>query len=208
MGKTTCDVYFMLCVTLISLLMFSALRCLLLVRNNELLEGIPGSDIVISFLIGVRFDLIVVSYILLPLVFALLLPKGLGKRRIALLWLTSLFAITIFLGVAELDFYYEFHNRLNSIAVGSGRHLYLCAKAHVQVNHSRCGETLTVAGKNFNNGFDPGAVGHWCQRSNHSIRSAPALGRRFPQHSSIRQPFSVKWDLYHYKGNQECIPRS
>ena len=116
MGKTTCDVYFMLCVTLISLLMFSALRCLLLVRNNELLEGIPGSDIVISFLIGVRFDLIVVSYILLPLVFALLLPKGLGKRRIALLWLTSLFAITIFLGVAELDFYYEFHNRLNSIA--------------------------------------------------------------------------------------------
>lgn len=116
MGKTTCDVYFMLCVALISLLMFAGLRCLLLIRNNELLEGIPGSHIAVSFLIGARFDLIVVSYILLPLVFALVLPNGLGKRRIALLWLITVFAITIFLSVAELDFYHEFHNRLNSIA--------------------------------------------------------------------------------------------
>ena len=116
MGKTTCDAYFLLCVTLISLLMFAALRCLLLIRNNELLEGVPGSDIAISFLIGVRFDLIIVSYILFPLVFALVLPKGLGKRTLAFLWLISTFAFTIFLGVAELDFYHEFHNRLNSIA--------------------------------------------------------------------------------------------
>jgi len=116
MGKTTCDVYFLLCVTLISLFMFAALRCLLLVRNNELLEGVPGSDIAISFLIGARFDLIIVSALLLPLVIALALPNGLGKRKIAFLWLIPTFAISIFLGVAELDFYHEFHNRLNSIA--------------------------------------------------------------------------------------------
>jgi len=116
MGKTTCDAYFLLCVTLFSLLMFAALRCLLLYRNNELLEGIPGVDIAMSFLIGARFDLMVVCDILLPLAIALALPNGLGKRTLAFLWLIPTFAITIFLGVVELDFYHEFHNRLNSIA--------------------------------------------------------------------------------------------
>ena len=116
MGKTACDVYFLICVTLFSLLMFAALRCLLLIRNNELLEGVPGSDIAVSFLIGARFDLIIICYILFPLATALALPNGLGKRTMALLWLMPAFAITIFLGVVELDFYHEFHNRLNSIA--------------------------------------------------------------------------------------------
>ena len=116
MRKTSCDVYFLFCVTLFSLLMFAALRCLLLIRNNELLDGVPGSDLAISFLIGVKFDLIIVCYILSPLVIALVLPNGLGKRTIAFLWLIPAFAASIFIGVVELDFYHEFHNRLNSIA--------------------------------------------------------------------------------------------
>ncbi len=116
MGKTAYDVCYLFCVTLFSLLMFAALRCLLLIRNNELLEGVPGSDLAVSFLIGARFDLIIICYILFPLAIALALPNGLGKRTMAFLWLMPAFAITIFLGVVELDFYHEFHNRLNSIA--------------------------------------------------------------------------------------------
>jgi len=110
------DVIFLLGISLFSLLTFSILRTMLLIRNSELLEGIPLLDIVNSYLIGMRFDLIIVSYILLPLGLALLLPDGLAKRKVALLWLTGAFSFTFFLAIVTLDFYHEFHNRLNSIA--------------------------------------------------------------------------------------------
>jgi len=110
------DVIFILGISLFSLLTFSILRTLLLIRNSELLEGIPLLDIVNSYLTGMRFDLIIVSYILIPLCLALLLPNGLAKRKAALLWLTGAFSFTFFLAIVTLDFYHEFHNRLNSIA--------------------------------------------------------------------------------------------
>lgn len=110
------DSLYLVNVAFFSLFTFFVLRVILIVRNFDLLDGIPGIDILYAFLIGMRFDLIVVSYTLLPLVFGLLLPKGLGKRKIATLWLTIAFGFFIFIGVVELDFYHEFHNRLNSIA--------------------------------------------------------------------------------------------
>ena len=48
---------------------------------------------------------------------ALLLPNGLGTRKLALVWLGLCAALTLFAGVAELEFYREFHTRLNSIAL-------------------------------------------------------------------------------------------
>ncbi|MCU7968812.1 MAG: LTA synthase family protein, partial [gamma proteobacterium symbiont of Bathyaustriella thionipta] len=110
------DSVFLLNSALFSLFTFAILRMMLIIRNNELLDGIPIIDVLNSFLIGMRFDLIVVSYAMLPLVFALLLPHGLGKRKIAFFWLIALFGLFQFLAVVELDFYHEFHNRLNSIA--------------------------------------------------------------------------------------------
>lgn len=110
------DALFLLSSTLISLLAFAILRALLIIRNSELIENIPLSDIANSFLIGAQFDLIVLSYLLIPLVIGMLLPNGLGKRSIAFFWLILLFGFCFFLGIVELDFYYEFHNRLNSIA--------------------------------------------------------------------------------------------
>ncbi len=110
------DSFFLLKSGLFMLFIFAVLRGILIIRNIDLLEGIPGREIFHAFLIGSRFDLIVTSYILLPLIFFFLLPHGLGKRKIASVWIILAAGFCLFLGVVELDFYHEFHNRLNSIA--------------------------------------------------------------------------------------------
>ena len=115
-NKLAADSIFLFNTAIFSLFSFAILRVILIIRNKDLLEGIPGIDILNAFLTGIRFDLIVVSYILLPLIFGLLLFRGLGKRKIASLWIILAMGFCLFLGVVELDFYHEFHNRLNSIA--------------------------------------------------------------------------------------------
>jgi phosphoglycerol transferase MdoB-like AlkP superfamily enzyme len=98
------------------LAVFALLRALLLYRNFDLTTDIPASNLVRSFGVGLRFDLIIVCYCMIPLVFSLLLRSGPGLRKVCLYWLGFCGAICIFLGIAELDFYREFHARLNSIA--------------------------------------------------------------------------------------------
>ena len=92
------------------------LRALLLYANQELAAQIPAASLFGAFVTGARFDLLVGCALTLPLVFALLLPHGLGSRRIAIGWLVITGAFTLFAGVTELEFYREFHTRLNSIA--------------------------------------------------------------------------------------------
>ena len=99
-----------------SLFIFALLRALLLYRNIDLTHDIPNLILAKSFLVGMRFDLIVICQIAIPLILALLLPWGLKRRKIALTWLGFAGIITIFSAISELEFYYEFHTRLNSIA--------------------------------------------------------------------------------------------
>jgi len=115
-NKLLSDIVFILGMAVFTLFSFTVLRLILLIRNSQLLEGIPFNDLLNAFLIGTRFDLIIVSYLLLPLVFFLFLPGGLGQRKLASLWLVLAFGFCLFLAIVELDFYHEFHNRLNSIA--------------------------------------------------------------------------------------------
>ena len=110
------DVSFLLGYGLVYLAVLALLRGMLLYRNAGLAQGIPLSDLAEAFLLGARFDLIVISITALPLVLALFLPNGLGRRRLALGWLGLAGMLTLFTGVVELDFYHEFHTRLNSIA--------------------------------------------------------------------------------------------
>jgi len=110
------DVLFLLGNTGALLVLLTLLRTCLLYTNLQLAQDIPLSDLSRAFLIGLRFDLIVVSLQVSPLVLALLLPHYLGGRRIAVLWLSSTGAFVLFAGVTELEFYREFHTRLNSIA--------------------------------------------------------------------------------------------
>ncbi|RLA02324.1 MAG: LTA synthase family protein, partial [Gammaproteobacteria bacterium] len=110
------DTLFLFGYVLAYLGVMALLRGLLLYTNSGLAEQIPLVDLGRSFLVGLRFDLIITCILGAPLVLALLLPGGLGTRRLALLWLGIAGAATLFAGVTELEFYREFQTRLNSIA--------------------------------------------------------------------------------------------
>jgi phosphoglycerol transferase MdoB-like AlkP superfamily enzyme len=111
------DTLFILGYALLYLGVLAVLRGILILVNPDLAGGVPNTDLVRSFLVGLRFDLIITCILAAPLLLALLLPNGLGTRKLALVWLGLSAALTLFAGVAELEFYREFHTRLNSIAL-------------------------------------------------------------------------------------------
>ena len=111
------DTLFILGYVLLYLAVLAALRAILILVNPDLAAAVPNADLARSFLVGLRFDLIITCILAAPLLLALLLPDGLGTRKLALVWLGLCAAVTLFAGVAELEFYREFHTRLNSIAL-------------------------------------------------------------------------------------------
>lgn len=100
---------------LVLLVMFSLLRLALLIYNRELIGATPVSTFLEAFGNGVRFDLRVVVYAVAPLVLSLFAVRAMAARGLFRTWLTLFASITLFLGVLELDFYREFHQRLNSL---------------------------------------------------------------------------------------------
>lgn len=111
------DTLFILGYALLYLGMLAVLRGILILVNPGLAGAVPNTDLARSFLVGLRFDLIITCILSAPLLLSLLLPNGLGTRKLALVWLGLCAALTLFAGVAELEFYREFHTRLNSIAL-------------------------------------------------------------------------------------------
>ena len=109
------DLYFIFSSAFILMLLQTLLRGVLLWRNNDLSASIPSQDLIHAFITGLRFDLIVTVYVLLPLVIGLLFKKGLSNRKSYTVWLTFVSSVMIFLAIVELDFYHEFHTRLNSL---------------------------------------------------------------------------------------------
>ncbi len=109
------DIFFVLGSGLILLLNFTLLRWMLFFHNRHLAEAIPATELFRSFLIGIQFDLVVTSFLLMPaLLLGVLLPCY-NRRRLTLWWLAVVGLLVNFLGVLELDFYKEFHTRLNSL---------------------------------------------------------------------------------------------
>lgn len=109
------DALFLVLVSFCLLAVGAVLRGLLLWRNSAMATGIPTADILFSFVIGLRFDLVIACYTVLPLCLPMAFPDGLGKRKLARIWLGVASGIIIFLGIVEMDFYREFHTRLNSL---------------------------------------------------------------------------------------------
>ena len=108
------DLSFLLSSALYLMILQSLLRGLLLWRNNDLIVNIPYNEIGNAFLVGLKFDLIMTAYVMIPLVLTLLHPRGINQK-IAVGWLTFVSVFFTFLSVLELDFYHEFHVRLNSL---------------------------------------------------------------------------------------------
>ncbi|WP_029529324.1 LTA synthase family protein [Pseudomonas sp. S9] len=97
------------------LVIYALLRVALLVYNRELIDDAPVSSFIEAFYNGLRFDLRLVVYACAPLLLSLLSVKAMAARGFHRVWLTFFASVTLFLGITELDFYREFHQRLNSL---------------------------------------------------------------------------------------------
>ncbi|WP_248751747.1 LTA synthase family protein [Pseudomonas sp. MWU15-20650] len=106
--------YTLLC-ALVMMVMFSLLRLALLVYNREMILDTPASTFLEAFVNGTRFDIRFVMYALVPLLLALFSVRAMAARGFFRLWLTVASSIALFLGLMEMDFYREFHQRLNGL---------------------------------------------------------------------------------------------
>lgn len=97
------------------MVIFSLLRYALFKYNADLIGNTPTSTFVEAFINGLRFDAKVTAFIMIPIGLTFLCRKAMGWRGLQITWLTIAACIGIFLGVLELDFYHEFHQRLNSL---------------------------------------------------------------------------------------------
>ena len=97
------------------MLMLSLVRLALLLYNSDMIGQTPYSTVAEGFLNGLRFDLRVVVYISIPLLLAMLSPWAMARRGVFRLWLTLASSAVLFLGLVEMDFYREFHQRLNGL---------------------------------------------------------------------------------------------
>ena len=100
---------------LLLMLLFSLLRLALLWYNAEQIGEATTADLLEAFGNGLRFDIRVVVIACAPLLLALLSPRAMAARRAQVLWLSLVASLALLLGVAELDFYREFHQRLNGL---------------------------------------------------------------------------------------------
>ncbi|MDR0564439.1 MAG: LTA synthase family protein, partial [Azoarcus sp.] len=100
---------------LLLLVTFSLLRLTLLLWNRELIGTASAGELLEAFLNGLRFDLRVMACLLVPLLLALLSTRAMAMRAAMRAWLTVCVSLAVLLGVIELEFYREFHQRLNSL---------------------------------------------------------------------------------------------
>lgn len=100
---------------LVIMLMLSLVRLALLVYNSDQIGNTPVSTLAEAFANGLRFDLRLVVYLCVPLMLALLSVRAMAARGLFRFWLTITSSVAMFLGLMEMDFYREFHQRLNGL---------------------------------------------------------------------------------------------
>ncbi len=106
--------YTLLC-GVILMVMYSLLRVELLVYNRAMIGNTPASTFLEAMFNGMRFDLRLTVYLLIPVLLALFSKRIMAARWLFRSWLTLGASITMFLGLMEMDFYREFHQRLNGL---------------------------------------------------------------------------------------------
>lgn len=106
---------FILGSALCMLLLFALARAGLLAYNHALIADTPSTTFVEAFVNGARFDLRLIVYLCVPLSLSLLSVRAMRARRLHVAWLTFATSLCLFFAVVELNFYREFHQRLNSL---------------------------------------------------------------------------------------------
>ncbi|MCQ9392599.1 LTA synthase family protein [Pseudomonas viridiflava] len=97
------------------MVMYTLLRIGLLVYNREMIGDTPASTFIEALFNGMRFDLRLTVYLLIPLMLSLFSARAIAARGFFRFWLTLVGSITLFFGLMEMDFYREFHQRLNGL---------------------------------------------------------------------------------------------
>ncbi|MDY0190283.1 MAG: LTA synthase family protein [Desulfuromonas sp.] len=100
---------------LLMMVLFAAQRLFLLMHNFHLAENLSLVTILQAFWVGARFDLAIASYLLVPLLLALIVCPRLRQFLPAVLGL--ILGIIIFAGLAEAEFYREFESRYNGLVL-------------------------------------------------------------------------------------------
>ena len=96
-------------------LLLTLLRAVLLAYNWELAADASWRDLSEAFYNGLRFDLRVVVLAGVPLILSFFSDKLMQLRKLQCFWLTLVALLLSLLGVIELNFYQEFHQRLNAL---------------------------------------------------------------------------------------------
>ena len=112
----------LLAVALSGLIMFALLRLGMIWRNEALAADVPLALLAKSFLVGLRFDLVVVCVLLIPFILWMMLPRWGWQYQPALVkhlprWMLLFWAPALFVGLVEWEFYREFHERFNQLAI-------------------------------------------------------------------------------------------
>jgi phosphoglycerol transferase MdoB-like AlkP superfamily enzyme len=116
------ELKFILQIFVLWMVLFCFFRAGLLLSNAHFFSSVPVKTLLLSFLVGSRFDCLVTSQLVLPLLAWLLLPV-LGWQysprivRWIPLSLTLLWSPVLFLAMAEWQFYGEFQDRFNNLAI-------------------------------------------------------------------------------------------
>lgn len=97
------------------LFMLAGLRSLLVWYNHDLLDEAARAVLFEAFANGLRFDARMTVFALIPLLLAFSSSYLMSFRRFYTVWLSFIAMITLLLGIIELNFYQEFHQRLNSL---------------------------------------------------------------------------------------------
>jgi phosphoglycerol transferase MdoB-like AlkP superfamily enzyme len=117
----TTAVYFVLAAVFL-MLSFTAFRLVLLMTTAGLADAVPSGVLFQSFLVGLRFDFAVTSYLMLPLVLLGLVPfvditRSVIIRRINAILLIVLTAAAFLFHLIDIEFFRFFNSRLNGTAM-------------------------------------------------------------------------------------------
>ncbi len=108
-------------VYVVGILFFAFFRLLFLLTHTDLINDSSFFEILYAFWIGFRFDSLIISMILLPLLLISLLPFIQFRRRLTrniyLVILTILFSLSFLMSTADLRFYDNFGSRMNYWAI-------------------------------------------------------------------------------------------
>ncbi len=104
------------------IIFFQLWRYILLLNLSDRTEEIPGSVIIKSFIVGLRFDIAIACYMIVFLYLLAVLPgieifKNKLMRRVNLSLLFTFVSIVFFIHLCDIEFYKFFNSRLNGMAM-------------------------------------------------------------------------------------------